>query len=91
MRVSTEDLKICSASYGTDQIYHHLPYIFVGRATYNLSVEYRSPNRTVHKGKMAFACVFLGHHYHSWTQWISPPTPAHDRYFCTSWKMFIMQ
>ena len=46
MRVSTEDLKMCSASYGTDQIYH-LPYIFVGRATYNLSVEYRSPNRTV--------------------------------------------
>ena len=68
MRVSTEDLKMCSESYGTDQIYHHLPYIFVGRATYNLSVEYRSPNRTVHRGKMAFACVFLGHHYHSWTQ-----------------------
>ena len=68
MRVSTEDLKICSASYGTDQIYHHLPYIFVGRATYNLSVEYRSPNRTVHKGKMAFACVFLSLHYHNWAQ-----------------------
>ena len=26
MRVSTEDLKMCSESYGTDQIYHHLPY-----------------------------------------------------------------